>query len=106
MKKKKLSASTELRCGAVAIDLLQRKVLMNKKELLLTKKEFDVVTYLVKNAGKVVTRETLLSQVWGSSVVVVDRTIDVHIRKIREKFGAHAHYITTIKGIGYKMEEH
>ena len=64
-----------------------------------------MLTFLVRNAGKVVTRETLLSQIWGNNVYVIDRTIDVHIRKIREKLGTNADYIDTIKGVGYRLKE-
>ncbi|MHB1048832.1 MAG: response regulator transcription factor [Bacteroidota bacterium] len=91
--------------GAVEINRPHYKVFVNKKEVFFPKKEFEVLNFLVKNAGKVVTRETLLSQIWGSDVFVIDRTIDVHIRKIREKLGSNADYIDTIKGVGYRMKE-
>ncbi len=91
--------------GIIEINRSQYKIYVNKKEMFFPKKEFEILLFLVKNAGKVVTRETLLSQVWGSEVYVIDRTVDVHIRKIREKLGAHADYIDTIKGVGYRMKE-
>lgn len=94
-----------LRHGVIEINRSHYKVFVNKKEIFFPKKEFEVLSYLVKNAGKVVTRETLLAQIWGSDVYVIDRTVDVHIRKIREKLGTYAEYIDTIKGVGYRMKE-
>lgn len=94
-----------LRHGILEINRSHFKVYIDKKEIFFPKKEFEVLAYLVRNAGKVVTRETLLSQIWGSDVYVIDRTVDVHIRKIREKLGSNADYIDTIKGVGYRMKE-
>lgn len=100
------AASTDiLRHGILEINRSHYKVYINKKEVFFPKKEFEVLSFLVKNAGKVVTRETLLSQIWGSDVYVIDRTVDVHIRKIREKLGSDIDYIDTIKGVGYRMKE-
>jgi two-component system alkaline phosphatase synthesis response regulator PhoP len=100
------SLKTEiLRHGVIEINRSRYNVFISKKEVFFPKKEFEVLAYLVKNAGKVVTRETLLSQIWGSDVFVIERTVDVHIRKIREKLGAHADYIDTIKGVGYRLRE-
>ncbi len=94
-----------LKHGIIEINRSHYKVYLSKKETFFPKKEFEVLTFLVRNAGKVVTRETLLSQIWGSGVYVIDRTVDVHIRKIREKLGSNADYIDTIKGVGYRMKE-
>ena len=71
------------------------------KPISLPKKEFELLEFLASRPGKVFTREVLLEQVWGSDVLVVDRTIDVHIRKLREKIGKK--FIQTIKGVGYKF---
>jgi two-component system alkaline phosphatase synthesis response regulator PhoP len=60
--------------------------------------------YLAQNPGKVINRETLLKEIWGNDVYVIDRTIDVHIRKIREKLGKHSELIETIKGVGYRFK--
>lgn len=72
------------------------------KEISLPKKEFELMALLLSKPGKVFTREEILSRVWGHQVVVGDRTVDVHIRKLREKVGDD--YIVTIKGVGYKVE--
>ena len=73
------------------------------QELSLPKKEFELLFLLASKPGKVFTRERILEEVWGTDVFVVDRTIDVHIRKIREKLNDKL--ISTIKGVGYKFEK-
>jgi two-component system alkaline phosphatase synthesis response regulator PhoP len=72
------------------------------KEIVLAKKEFELLYLLATKPGRVFLRNEILSQVWGNDVIVGDRTIDVHIRKIRQKLGADC--ITTVKGVGYKFE--
>jgi two-component system alkaline phosphatase synthesis response regulator PhoP len=88
--------------GDLRIDRITFTVKMGDKELVLPKKEFDLLFLLASKPGHVFTREKILSEVWGDDVLVVDRTIDVHIRKIREKIGEQK--IITIKGVGYKFE--
>jgi len=91
--------------GAIEISPSQHIIRINNVEVFFPKKEFEVLLYLAKHADNVVTRETLLSAIWGSDVRVVDRTVDVHIRKIREKLGKSADYIDTIKGVGYRLKK-
>ena len=88
--------------GDLEIDLEQILVRRGKERIELAKKEFDLLTLLASKPGKVFSREEIFNKVWGSDVIVGNRTIDVHIRKLREKLGDH--YIKTIKGIGYKFE--
>jgi two-component system alkaline phosphatase synthesis response regulator PhoP len=88
--------------GNIKIDLEKYTVFNKEEELLLPKKEFRLLELLVSKPGKVFTREFILDQIWGEEVVVGDRTIDVHIRKLREKLGDN--YIKTVKGVGYKFE--
>jgi len=88
--------------GGIKIDREKYLVMKNGKEINLPKKEFELLALLASKAGNVFTREDILHRVWGNDVVVGDRTIDVHIRKLREKLGEE--YIKTIKGIGYKFE--
>lgn len=78
------------------------EVILNEDKIVLPKKEFKLLSLLAGTPNKVFTREEIFSKVWGDDVIVGDRTIDVHIRKIREKIGED--FIKTIKGIGYKME--
>lgn len=88
--------------GDIKIDKEKHLVYKLEEEISLPKKEFNLLVLLTSKPGKVFTREYILEKVWGDEVVVGDRTIDVHIRKLREKLGDD--YIKTIKGIGYKFE--
>jgi len=76
---------------------------IGKQKLVLPKKEFETLVYLLRNRGRVLSRESILNAVWGENVHVVDRTIDVHIRKLREKLGPYAEFIETVSGIGYRF---
>ncbi len=91
-----------LNIGNLSIDRERYLVIRNNEELIFPRKEFELLSLLTSKPGKVFTREDILSRVWGSDIVVGDRTIDVHIRKIREKLGDES--IKTIKGIGYKFD--
>ncbi len=73
------------------------------REFQLPRKEFELLFFLASRKGKVLDRQTLLNKVWGDNIYVVDRTVDVHVRKIREKLGDH--YIETVKGVGYRFKE-
>ena len=88
--------------GGIKIDRERYLVLKGDLEFNLPKKEFELLDLLASKPGKVFTREVILDKVWGGDVVVGDRTIDVHIRKLREKLGED--FIKTVKGIGYKFE--
>jgi two-component system alkaline phosphatase synthesis response regulator PhoP len=88
--------------GGIKIDRERYLVMQDEKEINLPKKEFELLALLASKPGKVFTREVILDKVWGGEVIVGDRTIDVHIRKLREKLGED--YIKTVKGIGYKFE--
>jgi two-component system alkaline phosphatase synthesis response regulator PhoP len=92
-----------LRVEQLEINVQNYKVKLGKEEISFPKKEFETLVYLVRHRGSVVTREALLNAVWGEDVVVVERTVDVHIRKIREKLGKYGDYIETIKGVGYRF---
>ena len=86
----------------LVIDPEKFVVELEGKEILLAKKEFELLHLLASRPGRVFLRNEILSQVWGNDVIVGDRTIDVHIRKIRQKLGVDC--ITTVKGVGYKFE--
>jgi two-component system, OmpR family, alkaline phosphatase synthesis response regulator PhoP len=77
---------------------------IGKKKLVLPRKEFETLVYLIRNNGRVLSRESILNAVWGENVHVVDRTIDVHIRKIREKLDHYADLIETVPGVGYRFK--
>lgn len=95
--------SNTMTIGSLVIDKERYLIRMDDNEMILPRKEFELLSLLVSKPGKVFTREEIYSSVWGENVVVGDRTIDVHIRKLREKIG-NAH-IKTLKGIGYKFVE-
>ena len=86
----------------IKIDRDEYKVHKDGKVLLLPRKEFELLSLLASRPGKVFKREEILNKVWGNEVVVGGRTIDVHIRKLREKIGDD--YFKTVKGVGYKLE--
>ena len=85
----------------LTIDREKYIAICDGNEIMLPKKEFELLALLFSKPGNVFTRETILAKVWGDDIVVGDRTIDVHIRKLREKIGDD--YIKTIKGVGYKL---
>jgi len=93
--------SSIIRVGDITIDKNRYVVLKDEREMVLPRKEFELLFYLSSEPGKVFTREEIYDNIWGSGVVVGDRTIDVHIRKLREKIGSE--HIKTIKGVGYKF---
>lgn len=88
--------------GKITIDLDKYQVRYKDKKLDLPRKEFELLSLLTSRPGKVFHRDEILDKIWGNEVVVGGRTIDVHIRKLREKIGEK--YIKTVKGVGYKFE--
>ena len=88
--------------GSLIIDRESYSVTLEKDEIALPRKEFELLYLLASKPGKVLTRDEIMFKVWGTQVVVGDRTIDVHVRKLREKIGEK--YIKTIKGVGYKFK--
>lgn len=94
--------SENLNIGGIEINREEYKIHMEGKEILLPRKEFELFYLLASKPGKVFKREEILDKVWGNEVVVGGRTIDVHIRKLREKIGEDL--FKTIKGVGYKIE--
>lgn len=91
-----------LEFGVLTIDIDKYQVRLKDKKLDLPRKEFELLTLLTSRPGKVFHRDEILDKIWGNEVVVGGRTIDVHIRKLREKIGEK--YIKTVKGVGYKFE--
>ncbi|TAH08055.1 MAG: response regulator [Sphingobacteriia bacterium] len=91
-----------IRIGDIIIDPVKFLVNIKGEEMILAKKEFELVYLLASRPGRVFLRNEILSQVWGNDVIVGDRTIDVHIRKVRQKLGVDC--ITTVKGVGYKFD--
>ncbi|WP_142602182.1 response regulator transcription factor [Solitalea koreensis] len=96
------SFENKVEIGDLVIDREAFVVYQGGTKIVLAKKEFELLYLLASKPGKVYTRETILKNIWEDSVVVTNRTIDVHIRKLREKLGDS--YVTTVKGVGYKFE--
>ena len=89
--------------GPIRIDLDAHELKINDKEIVLTALEFKLLQHLVKRKGRVQTREQLLGDVWGYSAEVTTRTVDTHIKRLREKLGNTSDYIQTIRGVGYRF---
>jgi two-component system alkaline phosphatase synthesis response regulator PhoP len=98
----KVSEDSALVLGNITIDPVKFMVTIDGVDVVLAKKEFELLYLLAAKPGRVFLRNEILSQVWGNDVIVGDRTIDVHIRKIRQKMGEDC--ITTVKGVGYKFD--
>ncbi|MNS32899.1 Transcriptional regulatory protein SrrA [compost metagenome] len=94
--------SETLNVGGIEINREEYKIIQDGKEIILPRKEFELFYLLASKPGKVFKREEILDKVWGNEVIVGGRTIDVHIRKLREKIGEEL--FKTIKGVGYKLE--
>jgi DNA-binding response OmpR family regulator len=91
--------------GDFSIDRAARRVLLYGTEVRLTAREFDLLSYLIANAGRVQTRDALLEHVWGTEFTGDRKTVDVHIRWLREKFAGKAPFeIVTLRGVGYRLD--
>lgn len=99
---KEVTENNILEVGNLIVDREKVSVKKDGKSIELAKKEFELIALFLSKPGKVFTREEIFRKVWGTDVIVGNRTIDVHIRKLREKLGNE--YIKTVKGIGYKVE--
>ena len=91
--------------GAIHVDLNRHVVMVDGQIVNLTFKEFELLCYLIENKGMVLTRDQLLSKIWGYDFDGETRTVDVHIRTLRQKLGEASRCIETIRGVGYKLEE-
>ncbi|HLW63241.1 MAG TPA: response regulator transcription factor [Flavobacterium sp.] len=100
--KDEMEAADILRVGDIEINREEYKIVKAGEEIILPRKEFELFYLLASKPGKVFKREEILDKVWGNEVIVGGRTIDVHIRKLREKIGDEL--FKTIKGVGYKLE--
>ncbi len=92
-----------LTLGDVVVNREEYRVMKNGKSIDFAKKEFKILELLMTSPGKVFSREEIFRKVWGADIIVGERTIDVHVRRIREKIGSE--YIKTLKGVGYKIED-
>jgi DNA-binding response OmpR family regulator len=100
------SAKELIRCGDLVIDLARCKVVLGDKPVVLTFKEYQLLKFLAGNKGKVFTREDLLKKIWGWEYCGGDRTVDVHIRRLRSKIEDSKHcFIETVRNVGYRFSE-
>lgn len=91
--------------NTIKVDLQKHKVFVKEKEIVLTATEFNILIILAEHKGWVLSRDQILDHLWGDEKIVVDRTVDVHVRHLREKMGDASQYIKNIRGVGYKLEE-
>jgi len=91
--------------GDLTVDFTARRVTVAGQELELSPKEYELLFYMVRNRGIALTREKLISEVWGYDFFGDDRTLDTHIKLLRRRLGAHAERITTLRGVGYRFEK-
>ena len=88
----------------IIIDFKKHRAYINDEEVSLSKTEFDLLAYFLKNEGMICSRDHLLDHVWGTNVFVEDRIVDTYIKKLRKHLGSNAHYIKTVFGVGYRFE--
>jgi DNA-binding response OmpR family regulator len=96
------SAQEEITIGELQIVLDHRKVLVKEKEIDLTPKEFDLLALLSAHPGRVFTRDELLDKIWGMEYIGGTRTVDIHVRRVRQKLGEYEYILQTVHGVGYK----
>ena len=99
------SSRATLECKGVAVDRLRHRATLDGKELLLTPTEFRLLETLVRQPGRAFNRHELMDAAIGEDAIVLDRTIDVHVKSLRKKMGEAADYIETIRGVGYRFQE-
>lgn len=98
-------ACTEIKVGGLVVDFVKKVVRANDKDVRLSPKEFGILSMLAKSPGRVFSREEILAEVWHGDSYVLDRTVDVHIARIRRKLEDEAHHLTNRQGYGYCFEE-
>lgn len=98
------NSSKFIKIQGIKLDLESFSLFVDDKKVDVTKTEFYILKTLIENKGKVFTRESLLDKLWGNEKFVVDRTIDVHIKKLRDKLGSYSKYLKTVRGIGYTFD--
>lgn len=103
-----VSAINEHECvniGSLKVDFTARQVMLDGSELDLSPKEYELLFFMVRNRGIALTRDRLISEVWGFDFFGDDRTLDTHIKLLRKQLGDYARYITTLRGVGYRFEK-
>lgn len=104
-REKRSEAPLVMKTGPLTVDRDRHTVLLQGKEIILTNLEFRILSFLVENRGRVFSRDQLLDGVWKGEGFVVDRTVDVHVRSIRQKLGKHREMLETVRGAGYRFSD-
>jgi len=104
LKRTSQNSMQDMELGGLVIKYRERLVLTDDKKAILTPKEFDLLYYLLQNKNLVLTRDQILSAVWGWDYFGDDRTVDTHIKCLRSKIGEYGKYIVTVRKVGYKFE--
>ena len=99
------AAEEVVRLGELEVNFTARRVTVEGRELDLSPKEYDLLFYMIRNRGIALTREALISDVWGYDFFGDDRTLDTHIKLLRKQLGPYANKITTLRGVGYRFEK-
>ena len=108
LRRSRSSAVNEHECvtiGDLKVDFTARQVMLEGEELDLSPKEYELLFFMVRNRGIALTRDRLISEVWGFDFFGDDRTLDTHIKLLRKQLGDYARYITTLRGVGYRFEK-
>lgn len=98
-------SNSTLQFEGISLDASQHRVWIQKKEIILTATEFKLLEYILRSQGRVLTRDILLDKVWGYDVAVTTRTIDTHVKRLREKMGKAGDAIETVRGVGYRLKQ-
>jgi len=96
--------ATSMNIGAIVIDFETKRLIIGDKKVELTRKEFEIITLLAKTPGRIFSREEILNRIWESDVIVIDRTVDVNITRLRRKMEDYGYYIRNKPGFGYYFE--
>jgi two-component system phosphate regulon response regulator PhoB len=99
------AASRTLGHGVLLLDLERHRCKVEDSDIELTAKEFSLLAALMSRPGRVLTREQLLDELWGSDITVTHRTVDTHMKRLREKLGPASDYIHTVRGVGYRFAD-
>ena len=98
------NSNSIIKAKNISIDITSHKIFLDDKELPLSKKEFDLLLYFVKNEGRICSRDQLLDEVWGIDIYVEDRIVDTYVKRLRKHLGDNSKYIKTVFGVGYRFE--
>ncbi len=98
------TATTSISMGEISLDLVSKRLIVGDKKIELTRKEYEIISLLAKSPGRIFSREEILRRIWESDVVVIDRTVDVNITRLRQKMEGYGSYIRNKPGFGYYFE--